>query len=351
MATMSMPNAYSFAPPNTEYGDIYDCVDFYKQPAFNHPLLKNHTFHPQMRPTFTPKRVRTEGLPGMNKIDLDMIKLKDGGCPVGTVPIRRISKDSQHFSRGANINAIQRPPGTIFAIAQTKYNAGIRSYYGVGATISIYNPHVRANQFTSAEIMIQSGPDMIEVGWTVNPGVYRDNYTRFFIYTIASGSHCFGSQCGFISVRKDIPVDFPMSPISKRGGPIYVFQYLVYQDPNNGNWWLEIGEPSITLGFWPKRFFTTLAQSGSYVACGAEAFTPPGQPASGLEIGSGYTLYFKDPKWDAFCKNFVIVNEAHNIVDADGTESFASNKNYDVKDAGVHKRLGHIVFFGGPKLP
>ena len=29
----------------TKYGDIYDCVDFYKQPAFDHPLLKNHNFH------------------------------------------------------------------------------------------------------------------------------------------------------------------------------------------------------------------------------------------------------------------------------------------------------------------
>ncbi|WJZ82238.1 hypothetical protein VitviT2T_002012 [Vitis vinifera] len=31
----------------TKHGDIYDCVDFYKQPAFDHPLLKNHNFHPQ----------------------------------------------------------------------------------------------------------------------------------------------------------------------------------------------------------------------------------------------------------------------------------------------------------------
>ncbi|KAE9452166.1 hypothetical protein C3L33_15932, partial [Rhododendron williamsianum] len=29
----------------TEYGDKYDCVDFYNQPAFDHPLLKNHSFY------------------------------------------------------------------------------------------------------------------------------------------------------------------------------------------------------------------------------------------------------------------------------------------------------------------
>ncbi|XP_059291021.1 uncharacterized protein LOC132044535 [Lycium ferocissimum] len=31
----------------TIYGDTYDCVDFNKQLAFDHPLLKNHNFHPQ----------------------------------------------------------------------------------------------------------------------------------------------------------------------------------------------------------------------------------------------------------------------------------------------------------------
>ncbi|KAE9452102.1 hypothetical protein C3L33_16006, partial [Rhododendron williamsianum] len=29
----------------TEYGDKYDCVDFYDQPAFDHPMLKNHSFY------------------------------------------------------------------------------------------------------------------------------------------------------------------------------------------------------------------------------------------------------------------------------------------------------------------
>lgn len=26
-----------------DFGDIYDCVDIYKQPAFDHPLLQNLT--------------------------------------------------------------------------------------------------------------------------------------------------------------------------------------------------------------------------------------------------------------------------------------------------------------------
>lgn len=26
----------------TDYGDVFDCVNIYKQPAFAHTLLKNH---------------------------------------------------------------------------------------------------------------------------------------------------------------------------------------------------------------------------------------------------------------------------------------------------------------------
>ncbi|CAL9757938.1 unnamed protein product, partial [Musa acuminata subsp. burmannicoides] len=34
-------------------GDIFDCVDMFKQPAFDHPLLRNHKI--QMRPTAFPE--------------------------------------------------------------------------------------------------------------------------------------------------------------------------------------------------------------------------------------------------------------------------------------------------------
>lgn len=33
----------SCIPLQTKEGDIYDCVDIYKQLAFDNPLLKNHT--------------------------------------------------------------------------------------------------------------------------------------------------------------------------------------------------------------------------------------------------------------------------------------------------------------------
>ncbi|KAM3343877.1 hypothetical protein P3S68_025967 [Capsicum galapagoense] len=72
------------------YGEIYDCVDFYKQPAFDHPLLKNHDFHLEMKPTL-PNLLGDGTSSNINRPF--NIGLKGGGCPTGTVPIRRTTKD------------------------------------------------------------------------------------------------------------------------------------------------------------------------------------------------------------------------------------------------------------------
>ncbi|KAI8569388.1 hypothetical protein RHMOL_Rhmol02G0274900 [Rhododendron molle] len=84
----------------TQYGDIYDCVDFYKQPAFDHPLLKNHSFHFEMKPTSLPKRKRDQ----VSSEDKEPIHigLIGGGCPVGTVPIRRVTKEDLIRERNAS---------------------------------------------------------------------------------------------------------------------------------------------------------------------------------------------------------------------------------------------------------
>ncbi|WZZ28507.1 hypothetical protein YC2023_011908 [Brassica napus] len=73
----------------SEDGDIIDCVPITKQPAFDHPLLKNHTI--QMRPSFVP-----EGGSTFTKKEAKAITQvwhKNGVCPNNTVPIRRTKKE------------------------------------------------------------------------------------------------------------------------------------------------------------------------------------------------------------------------------------------------------------------
>ena len=102
----------------TEYGDIFDCVDINKQPALDHPLLKNHKvqvyltlllfissywfifniwvtliqnswLYVQKRPSVFPRGL---GHKTSAKTQSSIIGLPDGGCPEGTVPIKRITK-------------------------------------------------------------------------------------------------------------------------------------------------------------------------------------------------------------------------------------------------------------------
>ncbi|KAG6688573.1 hypothetical protein I3842_11G132200 [Carya illinoinensis] len=96
----------------TAEGDIFDCVDIYKQPAFDHPLLKNHSIQlkPSFFPNFFPKRVEDKTLPHAAKTSA--VGLSEG-CPFGTVPIKRTRKEdllwAKTFVKNSGSN-IASPP-------------------------------------------------------------------------------------------------------------------------------------------------------------------------------------------------------------------------------------------------
>ncbi|PKI47580.1 hypothetical protein CRG98_032021 [Punica granatum] len=67
-------------------GDVVDCVDIYQQPAFDHPMLKNHTI--QVKPSFVDEsESHLQRLPA---------ELEEWGvdCPEGTVPIIRKTSEN-----------------------------------------------------------------------------------------------------------------------------------------------------------------------------------------------------------------------------------------------------------------
>ncbi|GLT81360.1 hypothetical protein SLA2020_527490 [Shorea laevis] len=99
----------------TKDGDIYDCIDFYKQPGFDHPFWKNTTF--EMKRKFVCKRNERQREFTIN------IGLKGAGCPYGTVPIIRISKDD--LARAKMLSTIcssntDEEPGHNYAILEQK---------------------------------------------------------------------------------------------------------------------------------------------------------------------------------------------------------------------------------------
>ncbi|KAK9277545.1 hypothetical protein L1049_007090 [Liquidambar formosana] len=290
----------------TEYGEIYDCVDFYKQPAFDHPLLKNHTFHNKTRPASPPQWTRDRDLTTVGR-PLS-IGLKGGGCPNGTAPIRRTTKDdlirAKLFSerlKSSNINPINDETlASHYAVVRTSFDRN-KKYKGVGASMSIYNPQVTGLQLSSGQIKIQNDQDYIQFGWTVNPNIY-DNHTRPFTF---------------------------------------------FSEDISGNWWLEGGPNHTKIGFWPRRIFTGLADLATHVEWGGEVISVPGLPSP--PMGSGQ-FPAGDTSFDALCGNIVIVNETNSIVPPENTLVFEDDdKFYKVKDMGdTQGHLRPLVLFGGP---
>ncbi|XP_057434805.1 uncharacterized protein LOC130727633 [Lotus japonicus] len=74
---------------HTKFGYIVDCVDIGKQPAFDHPLLKNHKL--QRKPSFQ-KTMRTTNEKNSSAKPIGF-GLEKNQCPIGTVPIKRITKE------------------------------------------------------------------------------------------------------------------------------------------------------------------------------------------------------------------------------------------------------------------
>ncbi|KAK7823710.1 protein neprosin [Quercus suber] len=88
---LNKPAVISFQSPD---GDIIDCVPINKQPAFDHPLLKNHTI--QMRPSSFPKGFsfdESNGASSNSKLEITQPWHLVGRCPEGTIPIRRITEE------------------------------------------------------------------------------------------------------------------------------------------------------------------------------------------------------------------------------------------------------------------
>ncbi|KAJ4833643.1 hypothetical protein Tsubulata_001266 [Turnera subulata] len=81
----------------TDYGDIFECIDILKQPALDHPLLKNHKI--QMTPSRQPEEDSQAQTVSDSTTPLEIPPL---GCPSGTVPIRKWNKED--FERAKYIS-------------------------------------------------------------------------------------------------------------------------------------------------------------------------------------------------------------------------------------------------------
>ncbi|KAK0603534.1 hypothetical protein LWI29_005999 [Acer saccharum] len=308
----------------SEDGDIIDCVDINKQPAFDHPALRNHKI--QMRPSFD---LPTEKLDTRNESSQTVIQQawhKSGSCPEGTVPIRRIRK--QDLLRVASLEQFgTKPPNIPSATNKTDikniisppsinntklhvYSMINRSsailvtegqyYSGAQGDINVWNPTVDLpDDYTTAQIWLKAGSgeiyESIEAGWVVNPKLYGDHGSRIFAYWTKDAyktTGCFDITCpGFVQTNTKLALGIRLDPVSSSGGPQYFLPIGIYMDPNTGNWWLKILQNNgVVVGYWPKELFAYLWRSASLVEWGGEVYSQNVKkhpPHTKTQMGSG----------------------------------------------------------------
>ncbi|XP_014503032.2 uncharacterized protein LOC106763348 [Vigna radiata var. radiata] len=187
---------------HTKYGYIVDCIDIYKQPAFDHPLLKNHKL--QRKPSFQNSFEKTSVENSSTKF---IFGLEKDECPRGSVPIRRTTKDNLIQSKLLSNDHVllENNPGV--HVAEVYLPISFGPYYKVSGTNSIYNPQIKTkDQLSFSHMWVRKGPidtrNEISFGWHVAPRIYGDSATYIFAAWTSDNfkkTGCYNVHCsGFV---------------------------------------------------------------------------------------------------------------------------------------------------------
>ncbi|KAL9818517.1 putative neprosin [Arabidopsis thaliana] len=337
-------------------GERYRCVDFYKQPGLDHSSMKNHTFHPKMRLMSYPEGLQIKRQTHSNKTFSHFWK-NSVGCPIGTVPILQVTKDTllkMKSLNGDNYNPQSSWSKTYkstssngrhhFAVLRT-LKEKTRRYNGAYMNTNAFNPLVGPTQFSSTRMHFQIGNEFIQVGWTVHPALYHDFNSRLFVYTNAGGRACYNTLCpdgfGMILVGQDL---IPGRLTEHRD-----LNFAIIKDKDNGNWWLLMGTGILweKIGVWPaKRFKESF---GTEIEWGGEVHSPssPSPPMGNSHYPKG------TPRLDSYVRLITTWDENYNADNfVKNTERY-SDGCYKVGDTiymqDSWRNVGHLIVYGGPK--
>ncbi|KAI3855925.1 hypothetical protein MKX03_027469 [Papaver bracteatum] len=289
----------------TKLGDTYDCINIYKQPAFDHPLLRNHKI--QMKPNLIQGEQIEEPISNMVSGD---VRSKIKGCPSETVPIRRTTKEelvnAKHLS-----NWIKR-----------RHNGP-------------------AEELNS-----------IEFGWVVHPQLFGDNKTRVFGLWTADGfkeTGCYNMLCpGFVQVHPEYSFGEELI-VGTYGGNQRVFDFSVHRDPESGNWWFINGKDNANIGYWPKEIFTHLAKNAYVIGYGGVAGADLVEPTP--PMGYGY-LPNINCTYTCCMAEMKVVDDRGRYLNFDTSkvqlDHDTEKRCYDIIFFGRYIFQGIMMFFGGP---
>ncbi|KAJ9179982.1 hypothetical protein P3X46_008291 [Hevea brasiliensis] len=361
-------------------GDIIDCVHKRKQPALDHPLLKNHKIQrvPSEMPRVKVMNKAEEGKDPNKTMSNEAVKgawqiwHRNGTrCPKGTVPIRRSTvhdvlrakslfdfgkkQRSLSLARRSDAPDVVSGNGHEHAIA---YTGTSQELYGAKATINVWDPSIQlVNEFSLSQIWVLSGSfdgsdlNSIEAGWQVSPELYGDSRPRLFTYWTSDSyqaTGCYNLLCaGFVQSNSRIAIGAAISPVSSNAGNQYDITILIWKDPKLGNWWMGFSDNTL-VGYWPAELFTHLADHATMVEWGGEVVNSRanGQHTS-TQMGSGHFAEDGFGKASYF-RNLEIVDSDNSLSSAQAISILAENTNcYNIKSS-YNNEWGTYFYYGGP---
>ncbi|KAK7321485.1 hypothetical protein VNO77_32184 [Canavalia gladiata] len=332
----------------TKLGDTVDCIDIYKQPAFDHPLLKNHKL--QREPSFQTFNGKTS----LNTPDSRPISfgLEKDECPTGTVPIPRITKYNSVQAKTLYHTMTQLDPGT--HTAQLVLVPARGPYYQVQGATSMYNPRVKKDQVSASLVWVQNGPtnklNKIVAGWHVFPQLYGDEETHIYAAWTSDNfkkTGCYNYHCrGFVQIDKKHYLGGKPERLSVINGELVEIGISINQDSVTKNWWLIIENK--TIGYFPAQLFSNMS-SAERVGWGGFTRARPGTVSP--PMGSGL---FPDGQFvhASYFRNisFQNVSRLENIPSRYTKYSLITNPGcFGLQDYGYKSRkFGYTIEFGGP---
>ncbi|ESQ46124.1 hypothetical protein EUTSA_v10000484mg, partial [Eutrema salsugineum] len=220
---------------------IYDCVDLYKQPSLNHPLLQNHKI--QMEPSFSIHKSKEQVKSKIYKKIID--------CLNGTVPILRNTKEyvAKIESRGTHFAGVRLHHGP---------------YYGITSWISVHDLNISGDQASYAHIYVgrrvNSKDNVNQIGWMVNPSIFGDGWTwSYGFWKGANGESCYNTIClGFIQVSKADPLTEPLGQahVEERNIALTIQKLNCYFKKSSLTYIvIKNKKTAVHIGYWPGKLF------------------------------------------------------------------------------------------------
>lgn len=376
---INKPSVFSIQSPD---GDMIDCVHKRRQPALDHPLLKNHKI--QRVPPELPKGLRIAKTAGartafINSSSVEVWQLwhhNGQRCPKGTVPVRRSTVDDvlrakslynfgkkqrKFYAPAAATRRRTDAPDVVsgngheHAIAYTRSSGEV---YGAKATINVWQPSIEVvNEFSLSQIWVLSGSfdgsdlNSIEAGWQVSPELYGDSRPRLFTYWTSDAyqaTGCYNLLCsGFVQTNSHIAIGAAISPISSTSGNQFDITILIWKDPKLGNWWMGFGDNTL-VGYWPTELFTHLTNRATMVEWGGEVVNSRfNNEHTSTQMGSGHFAEEGFGKASYF-RNLEVVDSDNSLSSAHEISTLAENTNcYNIKSS-YNNDWGTHFYYGGP---